>query len=206
MKRYIAAVLGPCLLLQFTGCYAFRDLSYSFRPLEKEEDLNSHQKKDEEIKFVLTNGEEITALKKECIYLTKREFILIGKGTLLDKKTKETRTFEGEIVQSDIDSVKSISLDSEEFIICWLKDSTRISFEKENIVYDPNLNSNTSYWLIKQSGFQKTQSLLLIDVNDLKSIEVEELNLAAAIPLGLIGIAALVAFIALLANLPRSHA
>lgn len=140
MRRYISAVLIPCLLLQFIGCYSFRDLSYSFRPLEKDEDLNSHQQKDEEIKFVLTNGEEITAVKKECNYLTERDFILLGKGDLFDKKTKETRTFEGEIEQSDIDSVKSIRLNSEEFIVCWLKDSTRISFEKENIIYDPNLN------------------------------------------------------------------
>jgi len=202
MKLYISAILIPFLLLHFTGCYSFRDLSYSFRPLEKDEDLNSHQKKDEELKFILTNGEEITAVKKECNYLTKRDFILIGKGTLLDKKTKETRTFEGEIEKSEIDSVKSISLNSEEFVVCWLKDSTRISFEKENIVYNPNLNSNTSYWLIKQSGFQNTQSLLLIDVNDLKSIEVEKLNLAVAIPLGLIGIAATVAFITFLINAP----
>ena len=202
MKRYISAILIPCLLLQLCGCYSFRDLSYSFRPLEKDEDLNSHQKKDEEIKFVLTNGEEITAVKKECNYLTERDFILIGKGTLLDKRTKETRTFEGEIEESDVDSVKSISLNSEEFVVCWLKDSTRISFEKENIVYDPNLNTKTSYWLIKQSGFQNTQSLLLIDVNDLKSIEVEELNLAVAIPLGLISLAATVAFITFLINAP----
>ena len=202
MKKYIYAILIPCLLLELCGCYALRDLSYSFRPLEKDEDLDSHRTISGRFKFILNDGQNIIADENKCELLTKRTFILMGKGTLLNKKTQETETFEGEIEESAIDSVKSLNVDSREFIIFWIKDSKRISFAKEDVLFNPHLNPETSYWLIKESMLPYFQPTQLIDVNDLTAIEVEEINLPVAIPLVILSTALFVGIIILVINLP----
>lgn len=158
MKRYISAILVPSLLLQLYGCY-------SFQPLETGEDLNKYLNSNNTVKFISNDGVYFISDANDCEYIINQKFILYGKGTLLDKKTKQSKTFQGAITQNTIDSIKSVSAESEQYIICWLKDSTTISFLNEDIAYNSNLNPDSGCWLIN-----KTEMPLLLSENNITGI------------------------------------
>jgi len=171
MKRYISAILIPCLLWQLMGCYAFRTL-------ESDEDINVYLQSNDKLNFRLNNGEKITTNGNERELRTRQKFILFGTGILTNLKSIKSKIFKGEIEQSTIDSVRSVSLDSIEYIVAWLKDTTRISFEKQNVIFNSTLNPDSNYLLI--TNYENPR---IINVNDLSGIEVEEKNVGITIAL-----------------------
>ena len=177
MKRYISAVLIPCLLLQFFGCY-------SFQPLETGENINKYLNSNEKIKFIVNDREDLISKGNDCELITNQKFILYGKGIQWDKKTKQSIIFQGAIEQNTVDSVKSLSIESKDYIICWLKDSTRISFPNENLAFNSDLNPDSMYWLISKTELPK-----LISENNISGFEMEKINLFNTISLALLGLA-----------------
>jgi len=190
MKSYISAILIHNLLLQLFGCT-------SFRPLENGEDVNNYIKSSSRINFILNNNQAITVKASKCKIITQEDFILFGKGTLNNKISRESTPFSGEISKISVDSTKYISVDSNEYLVCWTNRMERISFEKGDYVFDSNLKPDSTYWLIKDYN-----SPQLIAVNEISKMEVEEINLLATIPLAIVSLAVIVGIIALAKNLP----
>jgi hypothetical protein len=188
MKRYISAILIPCLLLQLCGCYT---------SLENVEDINDYLKSTDNLKFILKNQDYIIANSKDCSFILEPDYFIYGFGTLIDKRTNSSKSFNGEIKYESIDSVKNIVVDSQKYFICWLKDSTRISFEDNDYV---NITPQTdpNFWLIKEKKYD-IDSYKMIYANDIDEIQVENkgINLALGIILGAAAIALLVAVIVL---------
>ncbi len=174
MKRYIAAILIPCLLLQLCGCYS---------SLEIGDDINDYLKSGKDLKFILKNQDNIIANSKDCNIILKADYFTYGTGTLIDKKNNTSKYFQGEIKHELIDSVKYIVVDSTKYFICWLKDSTRISFEDNDVV---NITPKTApnFGLVKEKR-KDTDSYKIIYENDIDEIQVE--NVAANLTLAIIG-------------------
>lgn len=174
MKRYISAILIPCLLLQLCGCYS---------SLEIGEDINDYLKSGKDLKFILKNQDNIIANSKDCNIILEPDYFTYGTGTLIDKKNNTSKHFQGEIKHESIDSVKYIVVDSKKYLICWLKDSTRISFEDNDVV---NITPKTApnFWLVKEKK-KDTDSYKIIYENDIDEIQVE--NVAANLTLAIIG-------------------
>lgn len=87
MKRYIATVLIPCLLLQFTGCYSSRDVTIDeIKMYRGEEDIRMKTIKDEVVINRKTNG--LSSMKWEAtdssIAVQQKELVKIEGITKLD--------------------------------------------------------------------------------------------------------------------------
>lgn len=87
MKRYIAAVLIPCLLLQFTGCYSSRDVTIDeIKMYRGEEDIRMKTIKDEVVINRKTDG--LSSMKWEAtdssIAVQQKELVKIEGITKLD--------------------------------------------------------------------------------------------------------------------------
>ena len=96
MKRYIAAILIPCLLLQLCGCYSIQEI-------QKDEFLLRAGNEDVQIKT--NTGNSILFLKDNYIL---RSDSLTGKGTIVSHYSWIPETeFEGSI---SIAEVKSFSM------------------------------------------------------------------------------------------------
>ena len=95
MKRYIAAILIPCLLLQFCCCYSFQNITI--------EEL-SNQKEIHDITFV--DNENYEYLFKAKNYIISNDSIE-GKAmrNKIDNDT-EKEVFKGKIAISDIRSIQ----------------------------------------------------------------------------------------------------
>jgi hypothetical protein len=95
MKRYISAILIPCLLLQLCSCYSFQNITI--------EEL-SNQKERDDIIFVDTNNYEY--LFKAKNYTISNDFI---EGKAMRNKINneaEKEVFKGKIAISDIKSIQ----------------------------------------------------------------------------------------------------
>jgi hypothetical protein len=96
MKRYISAVLIPCLLLQLCGCYSMQEI-------QKDEFFERAENEDLQIK---TNTGNSILFQKDNYIL--RSDSIIGKGTMLSHYSWIPETeFEGSIF---IAEVKSFSM------------------------------------------------------------------------------------------------
>ena len=187
MKRYISAILIPCFLLQFFGCY-------SLQPLEASDQIfGNHTNPERSIKFILKNGDEITTQIENCGKVTNKKFVVFGTGTCINKRTHKDRTFRGLLDESVIDSIKTGTVNSENYLVCWLKDSTRISF-KQNDYSTFELSSDSSYWVVKD-----LKSSYLFNDNDVKEVQVDKINI---VPTAIIGIGLIVFYIVLFENAP----
>ena len=102
MKRYISAILIPCLLLQLCGCYSYQEIT-------KDEFINA----DDKIDLKITTKNRYTYKFDEGDYLIKEDSIY-GQGKFLNNKLKETdyKDFTGSIFLGDIESLKFDSFDT----------------------------------------------------------------------------------------------
>jgi hypothetical protein len=188
MIRYISAILIPCLLLQLCGCYT---------SLEYVEDINDYLETENNLKFILKNQDYIIVKSEDCNFILEPDYFIYGSGTLIDKRTNSSKSFNGEIKYESIDSVKNIVVDSQKYFIYWLKDSTRISF-KDNDYVNITPKTDPNFWLIKEKK-QDRDFYRMIYANEIEEIQVENagINLALAIILGVAAIALLVGIIAM---------
>ncbi len=184
MKRYISAILIPCLLLQIYGCYT---------SLENIADVNDYLKSGDNLKFVLKNQDYIIANSKDCSFILEPDYFIYGTGILIDKKTNSNNYFNGEVKYELIDSVKNIVVDSQRYFICWLKDSTRISF-KDNDYVNITPETDPNFWMIKEKNRDSYKIIYLSDIDEIQ-IENAGVNLTLGIILGAAAIALLVGVI-----------
>jgi hypothetical protein len=107
MKRYIAAVLIPCLLLQLCGCYSQREISIEELMKYKDEEITIM--KNDSVKYLLKAGvtsEEIIIESKTnyCIGIdTTKEDLMLYKKAIIKN--------EGEKAALKIDTVKINKMD-----------------------------------------------------------------------------------------------
>jgi hypothetical protein len=180
MKKYISAVLIPCLLCSFVCCS-------SSRVLENENDINSSISPTHNVKFILNNGEEISPINK-CKKVAKTKFAVYGSGILYNSKTNKNESFSGFVCDDVIDSINhnyNKNYDSKS-LTCWLKNKSNLTFSPNDYIEFNNLNPDSSYWLIEYSGgsYDKFTKIEMyshkraVNVNDvdkilLKKIETE---------------------------------
>ena len=100
MKKYISAILVPCLLLQLYGCYSFQNISA--------DELYSQEERDD-ISFVDSNGYK---------YLFRAQDYAINNDSLEGKglKSKINNDFEKELFKGKyaISDMKSLKADRED--------------------------------------------------------------------------------------------
>ncbi len=73
MKRYISAVLAPCLLLNLFGCYSMKEVSLS--ELSKEEDELIINTKDSTVYFLQKNSTAEEIIKNSGSYFSDKWII-----------------------------------------------------------------------------------------------------------------------------------
>ncbi len=170
MKKYILSVLIPCYLLHIFGCY-------SLSTIKSEKDISDFSSGGLSVIFTLDNY-QIRAKSDDCILVNNHRLVVYGNGILIDKNTRQLRPFQGQLNEESIDSLKNIYIGSVEGLICWLKDSTRISFNKGNYAVF-SLNPDSSYWLIK--NFEKPYQ---INVANVREVQVQKVNIIGLIFIG----------------------
>jgi hypothetical protein len=95
MKKYISAILVPCLLLQLFGCYSFQNISV--------EEL-SNKKEMDDITFIDANDYEY--LFKAKNYTISNDSIEGKAMRNIIKNDLENEVFKGKIALSDIKSIQ----------------------------------------------------------------------------------------------------
>ena len=110
MKRYVAAILVPCLLLQLCGCYSFREVTVDeFKKYNGEDD----------VKIITEQGEFIfnrdSTEKNTLNWILNDSSIIMQEKTLMqDKYDNPTTDKKNEIKFKEIKSVAINEPDSDE--------------------------------------------------------------------------------------------
>jgi hypothetical protein len=162
MKHIIIYTLLFAILLQAVGCY-------SFYPLERDKIIKDYTNSSNHLEFELKNGDHIQAISKECRFIDKPGKYIIGKGTLIDKKTQDEEVFEGEVNIESVDSVKNIVADSKKYVFCYLKNLKKIIFEENNIVM-MTTETVSDFWVIYNRPPK------IIYSSDIKDIQIEKMT------------------------------
>ena len=188
MKSIIAYTLFFAILLQAAGCY-------SYYPLEKNESVKDYLKVESHLEFRLKNGDKFQCGSKECSFIEKPGNYIFGVGTIANKTTQAKKEFRGEVNISSVGSVKEFTMGSIKYVSYLLKDSSRILFEKSNVM---NITSDSTpdFWII-----MKGHSPKMIYNSDIKWIQIEKLNTEKTIMGGVIFAALLFIFYKAMANL-----
>jgi len=99
MKKYISAVLIPCLMMQLFGCYSFQNISV--------EELSNQKERDD---ITLNDTENYEYLFKVKNYTISNDSI-VGKA-MRNKINNETEkeVFKGKIAISDIKSIQKYQI------------------------------------------------------------------------------------------------
>ncbi len=99
MKKYISAVLIPCLMMQLFGCYSFQNISV--------EELSNQKERDD---ITLIDTENYEYLFKVKNYTISNDSI-VGKA-MRNKINNETEkeVFKGKIAISDIKSIQKYQI------------------------------------------------------------------------------------------------
>ena len=103
MKRYIAAILIPCLLLQFFGCYSYREVTMD--ELKKYNGKEDVKIITEQTEFIL--NKDSTEKNKLNWALNDSSIIMQEKTSLKDKYDNSTSIKKNEI---NFKEIKSISI------------------------------------------------------------------------------------------------
>ena len=114
MKRYISAILIPCLLLQLCGCYSFREMTLEeLKNYKGEDDIMVTKKSDY---FVIMNRDSTRN------YLT--DWMISDSSIIMEKKPlkelKNAETSKEEKTEIKFNQIKSIAVeewDSENTIV-----------------------------------------------------------------------------------------
>ena len=110
MKRYISAILIPCLLMQFVGCYSFRSITLEeLKQFEGDNDIILTTNKGE---VIINRNEEVYktmnwVAKDSSLYIEKIESVPIGDN----ENIRRQHTTNQEIGYNDIESIQVKSSD-----------------------------------------------------------------------------------------------
>ena len=110
MKRYISAILIPCLLMQFVGCYSFRSMTLEeLKQFEGDNDIILTTNKGE---VIINRNEEVFktmnwVAKDSSLYIENIESVPIGDN----ENIRRQDTTNQEIDYNDIESIQVKSSD-----------------------------------------------------------------------------------------------
>ena len=110
MKRYISAILIPCLLMQFVGCYSFRSITLEeLKQFEGDNDIILTTNKGE---VIINRNEEVFktmnwVAKDSSLYIENIESVPIGDN----ENIRRQDTTNQEIDYNDIESIQVKSSD-----------------------------------------------------------------------------------------------
>ena len=110
MKRYISAILIPCLLMQFVGCYSFRSMTLEeLKQFEGDNDIILTTNKGE---VIINRNEEVFktmnwVAKDSSLYIENIESVPIGDN----ENIRRQDTTNQEIGYNDIESIQVKSSD-----------------------------------------------------------------------------------------------
>jgi hypothetical protein len=110
MKRYIAAILIPCLLLQIFGCYSYREVTMD--ELKKYNGKEDVKIITEQTEFIL--NKDSTEKNKLNWAVTDSSIIMQEKTSLRDKYDNSTSNKKNEIYFKEIKSISINEPDSGE--------------------------------------------------------------------------------------------
>jgi len=161
MKRYIASILIPCLLLYFYGCYSTRALSI-------DQDLLSSTDEDSDVKYFLNDGQNISCDPASCIYITQKNFVLFEKQFEIDTVSGDQVELCSRVEAVGLDSIEYSDTNSINFTTYWLDNGEGMTFYSDDIIFDSYLDPDSAYWVIADCDQPK-----LIPVSEVKSIEVK---------------------------------
>ena len=171
MKKYIASILIPCLLLEFSGCYSMQEVAKEeFSPAPDYPKLSIIT---DEREFTFNQGDY--SFKNDTIY---------GKGKSLLLKN-DYLPFEGRISAYDVENVeidKMNNLKDTSNVTVWTKEKEFI-FKYEKSCYsikNDSIYAKGKYRLINNVVEPFDSSLGFADV---KEIQMEELNVGGTIAL-----------------------
>jgi hypothetical protein len=200
MKRKILISLLVVSFFNYIGCYSYYTLT--------EEGKNAGRPyPDEKIKLILNDESEfewgppfnpnIGAGDIYCLKVDEPGRFLVGSGDMINKSTLEKSSFKG-IVQGDmIDSSRIFLVDSEEYSVYWTKDGDRLSFKKGEFI-DVLPEQGTGYYLLESNGLEKK-----IPFDEIKEIQVSNINWYITVPLIVVGVAALIGLVIFGSNNPN---
>lgn len=165
MKKYIASFLIPCLLLQLAGCYSFQQISIN-------EELEMINSEDKDVKITLTNGDIIQSEAFHHTFIMKPTEFIISKGDKFFQDKELSKTFNGKIFLSEIDS--SFFNENKRIYTVWLKSKDKVNFpEGDYFIATEQTENGFWYWNKNQTS--------RIDLSDIAMFEVDELNVVATL-------------------------
>ena len=168
MKKFICLILIISFLFYSVSCTSF----YSLNNYEK---LDNYSTSSGNLLFILKDNRTFEAEAKKCFFISEPKDLIYGIGDLTNKRirTGEAIHFEGEISRENIDSIKSITLNFQEYHIYWFNDSLRVAFEDGKFI-DLEPESGSDFWLLISNN--NKQLFEKIYVEDIKEIQVEKIN------------------------------
>ena len=103
MKRYIAAILIPCLLMQFFGCYSFREVTIDeFKKYNGEDDVKIITKQTE---FILNRD---STEKNRLNWVLSDSSIIMQEKSLVNSKYENSTS--GKKNEVKFNEIKSVSI------------------------------------------------------------------------------------------------
>jgi hypothetical protein len=160
---------------------------YSFQPIENISADELTKLYDKSLNIFLTNGEEIFSEEYHHTYVAEPEEYIIYFVSLYNKKLNKSETFKGKILLNEVDSISyyeknniyKVYLNNEDVILFRDIDHFRVTSETE-----------PGFWWWKDNIIFKS------NLNEIKSIEVDKLNVAVT-SLVIIGTALVIAAVIL---------
>lgn len=189
MKKYIASILIPCLLLQFSGCY-------SMQKVTKDEFL---QASDYPELYIRTKDKEYAFEEKS--YNFSNDTIL-GKGEYILKIKPENNfePFEGKIFIKDVDEIKTDSYkstsDTANLIVLTSEKEYIFKFDESTYsVRNDTIYGKGKCRLINVDN--RFEGIIDVSLNDAEEIQIDKFNLATTIVLMSVVILSVVGIIAI---------
>lgn len=161
MKKFIASILIPALLLQLFGCYSFQSIS-----VDNESELAGLENKD--IRFTLLTGETVLSEEYHHALITHPSEFIIGKGNRYFKNSNSFESFSGRVLLADVDSV-SFNKQQSIFTV-WLKMKDRIRFLEGDYFVVTNKTEN-GFWFWDKNISRK------VDPGTISAIEADKINI-----------------------------
>jgi len=189
MKKYIASILIPCLLLQFSGCY-------SMQKVTKDELLQASGYPE---LYVKTKDKEYAFEEKS--YTVSNDTIL-GKGEYIFKIKPENNfePFEGKIFIKDVDEIKTDSYkstsDTANLIVLTSEKEYIFNFDESTY----SVKNDTIYGKGKcrfRNVSDRFEGIIGVSLYDAEEIQIDKFNLANTIVLMSVVVLSLVGIIAI---------
>ena len=168
LRRIISYVLTFCLLIQipFTniGCRA---------PFPTgDNDLSIYAEEKEHILIKLKDNTEIETYSESIFFIEDSSEFFYGNGDKYNFEDETQSNFNDVFFNYEVDSTKIIKVNSKDYQLFWMKNNTRLSFEKGKI-FSIKPDSGKSCWVIKEysEGSVKSNRPIRIYDNDISEVQ-----------------------------------